>query len=93
LREDDTVEALAQLADAGVVQTKPGAPARWSFDPKGAWAPACAALVEAYDSDRFAVMNLLTELALARVRSQAAQVFADAFVIRRRKKPKGDPDA
>lgn len=44
-----------------------------------------------YDDDRIEVLNLMTKTALARVRKEAARVFADAFVLRPRKKR--DPDA
>lgn len=59
--------------------------------PKGPWRSAIDALVRLYDEDRIEVMNLMTRTALERVRKEAARVFADAFVLRPKKK--GDPDA
>ena len=44
-----------------------------------------------YDDDRIEVLNLMTRAAMDRVRKEAARVFADAFVLRPKKK--GDPDA
>lgn len=61
------------------------------LDPQGPWRAAVDALVRMYDEDRIEVMNLMTRTALDRVRKEAARVFADAFVLRPKKK--GDPDA
>lgn len=59
------------------------------LDPGGPWAESVKALVELYDKDRIEVLNLITRSALARVGKQSANVFADAFVLR---KKKGDHD-
>lgn len=64
------------------------------LEPDGPWAAAVAELVEMYRRDRIEVMHLITKSALDRVRretAQAARTFADAFVLRPKKK--GDPDA
>jgi hypothetical protein len=42
------------------------------------------ALARAYDDDRFHVIKVMGEIAMGRIRSMAAQVFADAFVIRKK---------
>src|SRR5688500_12785865 len=65
--------------------------AKGVLDPQGPWRGVIDALVERYDDDRIEVMNLMTKTALERVRQEAARVFADAFVLRPKKK--GDPDA
>ena len=57
--------------------------------PGGPWADSVAALVELYEHDRIEVLNLITRSALARAGRQTAHLFADAFVLR---KKKGDPD-
>jgi hypothetical protein len=57
----------------------------------GPWRAAVDALVQMYDTDRIEVLRLMTKTALERVRKHAARVFADAFVLRPKKK--GDPDA
>ena len=62
-----------------------------ALDPKGPWRSAIDGLVRLYDEDRIEVMKLMTRTALDRVRKEAARVFADAFVLRPKKK--GDPDA
>ena len=41
--------------------------------------PAIDALAYGYQHDRIAVLNLMSETALERIRSSAAQTFADAF--------------
>ena len=61
------------------------------FEPAGPWRTHLDALIKMYDDDRIEVLNLMTSTALERVRKQAARVFADAFVLRPKKK--GDPDA
>lgn len=62
-----------------------------ALDPAGPWRSALDALVKMYDDDRIEVLNLMTRTALERVRKEAARVFADAFVLRPKKK--GDSDA
>jgi hypothetical protein len=60
------------------------------LEPAGPWAPAVLALSLVYDEDRLEVLNYMTKTALARVRQDAARAFADAFVLRPKKK--GDSD-
>lgn len=62
-----------------------------AFEPAGPWRSSLDALVKMYDDDRIEVLNLMTRTALERVRKEAARVFADAFVLRPKKK--GDSDA
>jgi hypothetical protein len=59
---------------------------------KGPWAPAVAELVELYDHDRIEVLNMITRSTLARARKESARLFADAFVLRKKKKEE-EPDA
>jgi hypothetical protein len=56
----------------------------------GPWASALTALANLYEDDRLEVLNYMTKKALARVRQDAARTFADAFVIKPKKK--GDAD-
>lgn len=63
--------------------------AKHVLDVDGPWAASVAALVELYEHDRIEVLNLITRSALARAGRRAANEFADAFVLRRKK---GDPD-
>ena len=63
--------------------------AKHVLDPGGPWADAVTSLVEMYDHDRIEVLNLITRAALARAGKESARVFADAFVLR---KKKGDTD-
>lgn len=76
---DEVKSCLQALRDARVL------------DPQGPWRSSVDALVMLYDEDRIEVMNLMTRTALERVRKEAARVFADAFVLKPKKK--GDPDA
>jgi len=61
-------------------------PAGWIINPKGPRHAAVLALVQAYDQDRVGVLNRMTKIALERIRADAARTFADAFVVRPRKK-------
>jgi len=63
--------------------------AKHVLEPDGPWAASVAALVDLYEHDRIEVLNLITRSALARAGRQTASVFADAFVLR---KKKGEPD-
>jgi hypothetical protein len=65
--------------------------AEGALEESGPWRSSIDELVKMYDDDRIEVLNLMTRTALDRVRKQAARAFADAFVIRPKKK--GDPDA
>jgi Mn-dependent DtxR family transcriptional regulator len=47
-------------------------------------------LVKVYEEDRLAVVKVLGEIAMQRIRNMASQAFADAFVLR--KKPRGEDD-
>lgn len=76
---DEVETSLNALRDAHVL------------DPQGPWRSSLDALVSLYDEDRIEVMNLMTRTALDRVRKEAARVFADAFVLKPKKK--GDSDA
>ena len=90
--EHALVDVLSALMRDGLVRTTDQDGARWWFDRSGSMAPTVESLVKLYEADRIEVMQLMTQLALERVRSEAARVFADAFVIRPKKK-KGGPDA
>jgi hypothetical protein len=50
------------------------------------------ALMKHYTDDRVLVINAATRIAMERIRNMAASTFADAFLIRPRRK-KGDDDA
>ena len=61
-------------------------PNGWIINPNGARHDAVLALVQLYDTDRVGVLNRMTKIALERIRADAARTFADAFVLRSRKK-------
>ncbi len=70
-----------------VIEVSPGS---WILSPGGPWSDAVHELSALYARDRAAVMDLLTETALERLRDGSARAFADAFVLRKPKK--GDHD-
>jgi DNA-binding IclR family transcriptional regulator len=47
--------------------------------------PCFAALMQTYDEDRAAVLAVLSSAVMQRLRNMAAQAFADAFVIRKKR--------
>lgn len=70
---DEVKRCLAELAQQRVLERD------------GPWADAVAGLAHMYEEDRLEVMNLMNKTALARVRKEAARVFADALVQRPKK--------
>ena len=78
------VEATRRLRDARCAAEEP---AGWRLDPAGPWAGAIDALAHGYVHDRIGVLNLMSETAMERIRSSAAQTFRDAL---RPKKPGGN---
>lgn len=84
----DIADALAELARDGVVRASSP---EWCFETGGPWASAVGKLVETYDHDRLELVNSMAQAAVERIRTSAARVFADAFLLKSKKK--GDPDA
>jgi hypothetical protein len=76
----DTLRAL--VAKRVLIEQSGG----WVIDPRSARHDAVLALVQIYDQDRLGVLNRMTKVALERIRADAARTFADAFVLRPRKK-------
>lgn len=62
----------------------------WRIIANGPKYAATLALVEIYDRDRVGVLNRMTKIALERIRADAARTFADAFVLRPKKKDDSD---
>lgn len=62
----------------------------WRILATGPRHAATLALVELYDRDRVGVLNRLTKVALQRIRADAARTFADAFLLRPKKKDDSD---
>jgi hypothetical protein len=83
----DLVEPLASLASHQIIAaTATG----YEIVDGGSWTPHVRALASLYEDDRIAVVTIMSEAALTRLRRQANRAFADAFVIRAKKK--GDHD-
>jgi len=80
----DTLRALVART---IIIEQPGG---WVINPKGSRHDAVLALVQIYDQDRVGVLNRMTKIALERIRADAARTFADAFVLRTRKKEDGE---
>jgi predicted transcriptional regulator len=78
-----TRDALRELEGRGIVREDN---AGWCIDPRSTKRDATLALVSLYDQDRVGVLNRMTKIALERIRANAARTFADAFVLRPKKK-------
>jgi hypothetical protein len=83
VNKPDLIEPLAQLAREGVIQAGESG---YEIVHGGAWAAHVQALAGLYTTDRIQVVTIMSEASLRRLRSQANRAFADAFVIRARKK-------
>lgn len=80
-------DALRELARRGIVRE---ASDGWRINPGSPKHAATLALVDVYDRDRVGVLNRMTKIALERIRADAARTFADAFVLRPKKKDDSD---
>jgi hypothetical protein len=81
--------ALAELAAAGVVVKQP---VGWVLAPDGD-REAIEELVEAWSTTRAAVLHVMTQRSLGRIRASVARTFADAFSLRRSdKSERGEDD-
>jgi hypothetical protein len=77
-------EALHELSAKRIIREEKTT--GWSIDPSGPRHAAVMALVQIYDQDRIGVLNRMTKISLERIRVSAARTFADAFVLRQKKK-------
>lgn len=89
LPEALVLEAGPPLVTAGILREHGGL---YAYNPANSRADAVAELGRLYTEDRIVVLRLIAQIAIERVRSQAATVFADAFLFRSKKR-KEDPDA
>lgn len=80
--------ALEELAAAGVVERGGDA---WSLA-SGCDVGAIDELVTAWSSRRVAVLSVMTQRSLERIRASAASTFADAFTFRRGNTDRGGDD-
>jgi hypothetical protein len=83
----DLVEPLAALAREQIISANAKG---YEIVDGGAWSRHVRELGKLYEDDRIAVVTIMSEAALTRLRRQANRAFADAFVIRAKKK--GDHD-
>lgn len=84
---DLALDALRDLERAKVTLTTA---AGWMLDPAGPWVAHVKLLVRAAEEDRTELFRFLSKRAMDRVRAEAARVFADAFVLRPKKKGGSD---
>lgn len=87
LSEEVARETLEHLRRRGLSSAPEHArPRRYGYQPATAGlAQAVDMLAQAYEERRVAVMRLMSENAIARMRTSASRAFADAFVLGRRK--------
>jgi hypothetical protein len=84
-------EALEHLHRCNLLDSRVAAGTRsFSFKKGNASVEATVAdLAHVYDVNRLAIINLMSANAIERVRTKAARVFADAFILGRRKDEDG----
>ena len=83
LSPDAVDDALTSLQRSKLIEHDP---VSHGFRIGAAGADRClATLMQAYDEDRAAVLAVLSSEVMQRLRNMAAQVFADAFMIRRKR--------
>lgn len=87
LERGDIVEPLAALAREQIISANEKG---YEIVDGGTWSRHVRELSKLYEDDRIAVVTIMSEAALTRLRRQANRAFADAFVIRAKKK--GDQD-
>ena len=83
----ESLDGLIAVGLARYASTAAGDPTYRYEARTPALARAVAGLTRAYASNRLDIMRLMSALAIERVRSEAANLFADAFVIPRKKEP------
>ena len=87
IERTELVEPLAALASEQVIAATVSG---YELVDGGKWTKHVGQLASLYEEDRIAVVTIMSEAALSRLRRQANRAFADAFVIRAKKK--GDSD-
>jgi hypothetical protein len=86
LSAETVEEVLISLQRVGLAEPAPG-PGGVIRLGGASQDPRFEAVMQLYETDRLRVLSVLSTLAMERIRHMAAQVFADAFVI---KKKRGD---
>ena len=84
LDRDVVADVLAQLELAHLVELD--ASGKLASLGVTAREPICESLLALYQADRAAVMAVVSSIAVRRIRSMAADAFADAFVLRKKKR-------
>ncbi len=84
-------DAITDLVSAGVLVANEPPLGQLVPGPR-AKSPDFETLMKHYTEDRILVVNTATRIAMERIRNMAASTFADAFLLRPRRK-KGDDDA
>jgi hypothetical protein len=83
---ESTTAALEDLVKRGLASARESGPHAYRFDPATPeLRAAVAGLERAYAEQRLAVIKLLSDHAIERLRTGATRAFADSFLIGRRK--------
>lgn len=81
--------AIRELHRAGVLARRDDKDL-WVLAPASGHKPALDALYQLYETNQIEVMKVMAQLAIDRVRAEAARTFADAFLLRSRVKERRD---
>lgn len=88
LPRDTVRQAVNELRDASLVDLASGDVKL--VPPTSRDHAVVSELVRMYQDDRLAIVKKLSEVALNRIRNMASRAFADAFVIRKKRKDEED---
>lgn len=82
--------AITELLGCGLIEEATDEPGSVRLGGRATVDKPLEALMTLYDEDRLTVVAALSSIAMDRIRGMAAHAFADAFVIRRRRKDQDD---
>jgi hypothetical protein len=83
MREDAALTALDALAERGLVRSETNASASFRYAPPAPLRALVSELAEAHARAPFALVEIMSNNALVRVRSSAIQTFGEALSLRR----------
>jgi hypothetical protein len=89
MQPEAVAEALEELRRKEVVARTEDSVPRYSFRLDSPHTKKIDNLVELYEQDRLVILNMMSVIAMQRIRRSAAEAFANAFRVRRKKDDDG----
>jgi hypothetical protein len=88
--DDEMVRTMTrELVQCGLLERSPDNPDMLRLGPLSL-SPTCETIMAAYETDRVVVLSALSSIAMGRIRNMAARTFAEAFVLKKRRKDDDD---